>query len=128
MILHITTSDRWAAALKAGVYHHISLEVEGFIHCSTSDQLIGSAENYFRGQSGLVILCIAEERVSTPIIYEDSLGSGQEFPHIYGDLNVDAVSEAVPFPAADDGSFYFPEELERFLNKNDAAKIPTSRI
>lgn len=111
MIFHITTQDLWEGAVFTGHYHDHALDVDGFIHCSLSQQLIGSANKYFHGQAGLVILCIAAENVTAPIIYEDSYDSGQEFPHIYGVLNLDAVKQVIPFPVNNDGSFGLPEGL-----------------
>lgn len=111
MIFHITTQDQWDEAISAGHYRDRALDVEGFIHCSLSQQLIGSANKHFHGQAGLVILCIAAENVNAPIICEDSYNSGQEFPHIYGVLNLDAVKQVIPFQVNDDGSFGLPEGL-----------------
>ncbi len=98
MIFHITTEVQWTAALATGSYHVESLESEGFIHCSTQHQLQESANKYFQGQKELLILYINEEKVSAPIIFEDSYGTGQSFPHIYGELNLDAVMNVIPFP------------------------------
>lgn len=108
MIYHITTQSQWETAVSAGIYRDNSLDVEGFIHCSTAQQLIGSANKYYQGQTGLVLLCIASENVDVPLIYEDSYETGQEFPHIYGALNINAVTQVIPFPANDDGSFSLP--------------------
>ena len=55
--------------------------------------------------------CIAPEAVTAPIIYEDSYGLGQNFPHIYGVLNTDAVTQVIPLPAKNDGSFSLPDTL-----------------
>lgn len=116
MILHITVEAQWESAESTGLYRHSSLDVEGFIHCSTAQQIVGSANTHFKGQTGLVLLCIVPERVAAPIIYEDSYGRDQEFPHIYGTLNTDAVEQVIPFPVNDDGSFHMPAALVQELN------------
>ena len=113
MILHIAEESEWLAAVPAGFYRADSLETEGFIHCSTPAQVLGPANERFRGQEGLVLLCIDPEKVNAPIVYEDCYETGQEFPHIYGALDVDAVTAVIDFPPREDGSFVLPEELQR---------------
>mgnify|MGYP003800532841 CR=1 FL=1 len=60
MILHITTHEDWGKALIYGEYSAASLQSDGFIHCSTVKQTINTANIFFKGQQGLVLLCIDE--------------------------------------------------------------------
>jgi len=112
IILHITRESDWLAAVSAGFYHADSLETEGFIHCSTAEQVLGPANTMFYGQDGLVLLAVDPEQVSAPIVYEDCYESGQEFPHIYGPLEIEAVMAVIAFPPQDDGRFILPKVLE----------------
>jgi len=82
--------------------------VDGFIHCSTRDQVIQVANARFRGQSGLVLLHVDTDKVGSEIVYENLEGGQQLFPHIYGKLNVDAVERAAPFEPDADGWFTLP--------------------
>lgn len=82
--------------------------VEGFIHCSTSDQVVQVANARFRGQSGLVLLFIDTDKVAAEIIYENLEGGQQLFPHIYGELNADAVTQVAEFIPGQDGFFILP--------------------
>jgi uncharacterized protein (DUF952 family) len=50
------------------------------------------ATTYFRGVEGLLLLVIDPSRVSADIRVE-SAGGAEQFPHIYGPLNLDAVVE-----------------------------------
>jgi uridine phosphorylase len=111
MIVHITTWTAWEAAAANGTYLTDSLDSDGFIHCSTIAQLLMPANDIFRGQSGLVLLCIEPALVKSPIIYEDCYQSGHAFPHIYGPLEATAVIQVVDFPPNRDGLFYLPPEL-----------------
>ena len=111
MITHITTAEAWMAALPHGQYTADSLASEGFIHCSTVAQLLGTANAIFRGQDGLVVLAIDEARVTADIIYEDCYETGQLFPHVYGSLPVAAVVGVYPFPCQADGTFALPEGM-----------------
>jgi uncharacterized protein (DUF952 family) len=111
MILHITTKEAWETAAAAGQYIADSLKSEGFIHCSTPAQVLGTANALFRGQHGLLLLCIDPQQVQAPILYEDCYETGQAFPHIYGALDVDAVTAALHFPPNHDGTFTLPPLL-----------------
>ncbi|HEX6383569.1 MAG TPA: DUF952 domain-containing protein [Anaerolineae bacterium] len=111
LILHITTRQQWQNAEATGAYRTDSLESEGFIHCSTSEQVLGPANAMYRGRQDLVLLCIDPARVQPPIVFEDCYESGQAFPHVYGPLNVDAVVNVVDFPLGKDGFFSLPAEI-----------------
>lgn len=111
LILHIIDKQEWSKAKTKGVYIPSSLESDGFIHCSTSEQTVDVANYLFKGQSGLVLLCIDSSRVGAEIIYEDLYETGKLFPHIYGPLNIDAVTKIINFPPNSDGIFDLPEEL-----------------
>ncbi len=109
-ILHITQRQQWIAAKNLGSYRGNTLDSEGFIHCSTLAQLIGSADRFFQNQSDLVILVIDSDRTQSEIRYEGA-DSNNLFPHIYGELNIDAVVQAIDLAPAVAGSFKLPPEL-----------------
>ena len=108
MILHIAAADDWAAARARGEYRADSLGGEGFIHCSTLDQVLIPANERYHGRADLLLLVIDPARLEAALVYEDCYETGQAFPHIYGPLNIDAVLRAVPFPPSADGSFALP--------------------
>ena len=111
-ILHITPRSDWDAAQTAGTpYRAASLDGEGFIHCSTAAQVLTPANALFRGQTGLVLLVVDEERLTAPVRYEDCYESGVEFPHVYGQIDLAAVTDVVPFEPEPDGSFRLPTTL-----------------
>lgn len=118
MILHITTKEDWKKAQKNGEYTAPSLTSEGFIHCSTIKQTVDTANIFFKGQNGLILLCIDEAKLKSECKYEDPSGGGQHdpnvgnlFPHIYGPINISAVVKVVDFPSKNDGLFTLPKEL-----------------
>jgi uncharacterized protein (DUF952 family) len=89
LIFHIATRAAWEHA--GGSYEPSSLAEEGFIHFSTPAQLLGVANERFRGVDDLVLLVVDDDRLTAPVKYEDT------FPHLYGPLNLDAVIAVVPF-------------------------------
>lgn len=110
-ILHVTTRAAWETAVAAGAYRADSLDTEGFIHCSTPSQIIDVANALYRGHTNLVLLIIEQDLVDADVVYEDCYEMGEEFPHIYGPLNVDAVVNVVAFPPNEDGTFTLPAAI-----------------
>jgi uncharacterized protein (DUF952 family) len=97
IIYHVTTRDEWEAAEKKGVYTTPSLQEEGFIHCSASaEQVEGVLQRYFSGKTGLVKLVIDTDKLESRFIYDWSPSTHDTFPHIYGPLNLQAVTALEP--------------------------------
>jgi uncharacterized protein (DUF952 family) len=90
-ILHVTTRSLWDQARHNGSYRGETLDTEGFIHCSTQDQLAGVLSRFFQGRTGLVVLEIEPSKLTSPLRFESAPKIGELFPHIYGPLNTDAV-------------------------------------
>lgn len=93
-IYHITTAAAWEKAQVEGVYTADSLAIEGFIHCSTSDQVAGVLDRYYKGQMGLVKLTIDKSKVTSPLIFELATSINEVFPHIHGPINLSAIEKA----------------------------------
>jgi uncharacterized protein (DUF952 family) len=92
-LLHITTRDAWEQARSAGSYAPPSLEIEGFIHLSEPHQVIRVANARYAGAADLVLLSIDHTRLGAPLKYEiGDPGSDERFPHLYGEVNLDAVT------------------------------------
>jgi uncharacterized protein (DUF952 family) len=108
MIIHIASRDEWEASAGPGLYDGPTLASEGFIHCSTSEQVIPVANRLFRGRHDLVLLIIDEERLSAEVRPENLEGGAEFYPHIYGPIECAAVLEVLPFPPDPDGGFTLP--------------------
>ncbi len=111
MIYHITFEADWEKAKEEGEYRLSTkgrtLEEQGFIHGSTADQVAPVANMFYGSNEGLVVLAIDEERLSSPLQYDDVPGGDQPFPHIYGPLNVDAVTSVLTLTRGTDGRYDF---------------------
>ncbi len=105
---HICNQSDWELAQKAGVYEAISLQEEGFIHLSTEAQVLNTAHLFYKGQQGLVLLFIEAEKLIPEIVFENTMGGEELFPHLYGALNLDAVEEIKPFVPNAEGFFEMP--------------------
>jgi len=97
IIYHVTTAAEWKAAREKGHYESPSLVNEGFIHCSADDaQVKGVLERYFSGKTDLVKLVIDTAKLTSPFVYEWSPSTADTFPHVYGPINPEAVTEVIP--------------------------------
>ena len=109
-IFHILPRSDWESAQAVGVYEPESLVSEGFIHCSLIEQVIQVANTFYPGQIDLLLLRIDLDKLAHEVRYEDTLGEGECFPHIYGALNLSAVLAVCPFEPDHDGKFNMPED------------------
>lgn len=91
MIYHITTQPDWANAQKQGFYTANSLQTEGFIHCSTYAQVNPTLARFFNGVEYVIILKIDENLLTAPLKYEPATDVKEDFPHIFGHINLEAV-------------------------------------
>ena len=95
IIYHVTTKAGWNEAQQEGFYKSPSLVGEGFIHCSQEHQVAGVLERYFEGQASLVKLVIETDRLTSKFVFDWSSSMADTFPHVYGPINLDAVTEVI---------------------------------
>ncbi|WP_260859974.1 DUF952 domain-containing protein [Streptomyces cupreus] len=103
-IVHLTERSLWEEARARGTYEMSTrgktLQEEGFIHCSTRAQLPPVAAFVYGDYDGpdeLVLLVIDPARLDAPLKYEAMKPGGEEFPHVYGPIPVDAVVGVEPW-------------------------------
>ena len=109
-LYHAALPADWTAAAAAGVYtistRGVTLEQEGFIHCSYRHQVEGVANAFYADLVELTLLTIDPARLGSPVVDElPAPGASQAFPHIYGPIPVDAVVAVTPWPRDADGFF-----------------------
>lgn len=117
MIFHITSRAAWDDAQQRGDYRSESLATEGFIHCSTLEQVLPVAENFYKGQSGLILLAVEPALLSSVLKWEAPSGGtpppgasdGDPFPHVYGPINLDAVVKVLNLEQNADQKFTLPD-------------------
>ncbi len=105
-IYHITDTESWLQS--DGWYAPTTFERDGFIHASTHAQLVPTANRIFKGKRDLLLLTIDCVKVQAQIINENLDGGTELYPHIYGELNRDAVISVTAFPPDENGLFLFP--------------------
>ncbi len=63
----------------------LTLEEEGFVHCSYAEQLAGTLQRFYADLPEVVVLTLDPERIDAEIVEENG------FPHVYGPLPLAAV-------------------------------------
>jgi len=130
MILHLLSRKSWIEAQEFGQLIAPSVAIEGFAHCSTEHQMVDVANKYYQGTRDMVLLNIDPDKLTSPLKFEPpahldgspALPHEPLFPHIYGPINLNAVSEVIDFPCNEEGYFTSPLQLNTFsvLNIADA--------
>ena len=93
MIYHITTPGEYSKFETKNYFRPLSLDSDGFVHCSTLKQYKATIERYFSEVQEIIILQIDEGKLKSTLKYELSK-TGEKFPHIYGGINREAIIEA----------------------------------
>lgn len=93
----IVDAAEWREAVAEGAYAGSAVDrADGYIHLSTAAQLTETARKHFAGRENLMLLTVDLAALEDTIVWEPSRG-GALFPHIYGPLPVEAVTDAEPF-------------------------------
>ena len=103
-LFHITEQTSWLSAQRNGVYRAPSLNTEGFIHLSEAHQVVQTANRFYQGKTGLVLLEINPNKLKAKLQFDQVLDHGT-FPHLYGELNLDAVEAERVLDVSDEGIF-----------------------
>ena len=111
LIFRIAAPEALAAAAAAGSYEGEAFDkADGFIHCSTRDQLAGTLGVHFEGVQRLAVAEIDGEVLGETLKWEVSRG-GEAFPHVYGPIPWRAVRTVHLIGRDETGAWRLPEEL-----------------
>ena len=112
LIYKIVSKDEWKKAEETGVFPGAAVDIaDGFIHFSTGEQVAETANKHFKEQKNLLLVAVDEDELDEEALrYEVSRGDAF-FPHLYGDLSLEAVVGVSPFEADGKGIFHFSEVL-----------------
>ena len=107
-IYKICPATLWREAERAGAFRGSEADIrDGFIHFSTAAQAEETAAKHFAGARDLVLVRVDANRLGERLKWERSRGA-ELFPHLYGDLDLAAVTKVDPLPLEPDGRHKFP--------------------
>ena len=80
---------------------------DGYIHLSTAAQLTETVDKHYAGRTDLHVAEVDLDALGDAIRWEPSRG-GQDFPHLYAALPLDAVVAYSPLERDEDGKVRLP--------------------
>lgn len=96
-IFHIAKSADLAAMGSGQAYRCASLDTEGFIHCCDRHQLRGVVSRYYADVDDVQLMLIDVDKLDVPLVHENTVGGSELFPHLYGPVNAEAITQCIPF-------------------------------
>lgn len=99
---HLAHRADWEAATTAGVpYRPPGFDRDGFVHCSTAEQVAPTAARWFPADADLVLVTLDVAALGDALAFEaGSLGESDLFPHLYAPIDPATVVSAEPFRSA----------------------------
>jgi uncharacterized protein (DUF952 family) len=108
-IYKICPAPAWREAERQGVFRGSSDDIrDGFIHFSTASQVAETARKHFSGQTGLFLIAVDADALGEALKWERSRND-ELFPHLYGELDLGAVTDVLSMPTRSDGFHDIPE-------------------
>ncbi|OGO66749.1 MAG: hypothetical protein A2029_04035, partial [Chloroflexi bacterium RBG_19FT_COMBO_47_9] len=97
----ICPHDDWLHAYRRGIFQDQSLLQDGYIHCSQSGQILEVANRFYQGSLDLVLLWVDPDRLTSELRWETA--DNTQFLHIYGPINLDAITSVTELKPDIDG-------------------------
>jgi uncharacterized protein (DUF952 family) len=108
-IYKISPASAWREAERAGVYRGSADDArDGYIHLSTGSQLAETLRKHYFGQTGLFLIAVDADALGEVLRWEKSRND-ELFPHLYGELDLGAVTDVLELRVRSDGGHELPE-------------------
>ncbi len=105
----ILTADQMAHLVRDRVFAGAPIDLaDGYIHLSTAEQVAGTLDRHFAGQTDLWLAAIDLAPLGDAVRWEPSRG-GQHFPHLYAPLAWSSVVAHAPVAHDPDGRLRLPD-------------------
>src|SRR3954470_6455654 len=102
-IYKICPGSAWREAERQGVFRGSADDHrDGFIHFSTAAQVAETARRHYFGQTGLFLIAVDADALGEALRWEPSRNE-ELFPHLYGELDLGAVTAILDLRARSDG-------------------------
>ncbi len=111
LVYKVLSASAWTEAEQAGFFIGSADDCrDGFIHLSTGPQLARILLKFFTRRDDLVLVTYEAASLGAALRWETS-GSGQTYPHYYGQLPVAAAVSVQPLTLGDDGIHILPGDM-----------------
>ncbi len=101
---HLVPVEYWETHGGKDSYTPEAFEADGFIHCTNGvERLLWVGNEFYTGDPRpFMVLALDVSRIESPVRYDDP---AEDFPHIYGPLNTNAVIGSLTVKRDEDGRF-----------------------
>jgi len=100
----LSSQQEYKQAEESGFLVRDSIKDVGFIHASPEAELDRVANKYYKETIDPLVMIVDKKLVKPEIKWEPATGG--LYPHIYGPLNMDAVTKIQEIALAKDGDFH----------------------
>jgi uncharacterized protein (DUF952 family) len=108
LVYKVLTDAEMKAFERDGVFEGSEADRrDGFIHLSTCEQLTGTVDKHFAGEGDLWTVAVDLSAHGDKVKWEPSRG-GQDFPHLYEPMRLEAVTAYSPLQRDEDGTVRLP--------------------
>jgi uncharacterized protein (DUF952 family) len=83
--------------------------LDGFVHLSSANQVEDTAHRHFGNEVDLVLVALDPSQFAEGTLRWEPSHGGEDFPHVYGDIPLDAVVEIHALVGDEPGRFDFPD-------------------
>jgi uncharacterized protein (DUF952 family) len=111
IITHIIKDEEWNNVKSDKLYFPKSLREDGFTHCSSLKQACKVADYIYPKESGIILLVIETDKLDSKVIWEDLYDLNEEYPHIYGPLNLSSIIKVVELNLNKNNKFELPKNI-----------------
>lgn len=117
VILHCIEKKKWEEVKHFDSFGKEQIELEGFIHCSPVEYFWRVAADFRSIEEELVLLCIETEKVNAIIKWEDGDNCGRAYPHVYGEINMNAVIDVLEYRKDNEGNYIKNPEFKNYPDR-----------
>jgi uncharacterized protein (DUF952 family) len=121
LIYHIAPKTVIKGILSTGFYKPKGFIKEGFIHCSTKEQVIPVANRFYSDQNNLILIEIEDKKLAANVVYENLEGGSELFPHIYTQIPLSAIA-GIAALNKDKKGYSFPQSWSLIDNNLNMVK------
>ena len=113
-VCKIMTPEEWDASIAAGKQYVAVSEADlrdGYLHCSSPEQVPGTLAKWYAAMDSVIVVTIDTSLLRSEVKWEPN-AVGELFPHIYGSIAPEAVSGVARLRRAATGELISIEEGE----------------
>jgi uncharacterized protein (DUF952 family) len=115
LITKLVPSKMWEGMKNNDYLYFESLDIEGFVHCSTVQQVRKVANKHYKKVENLLVLLIDTNKLIPNVVWEDIKHRGEIYPHIYDKINTSSIIGVFKLDVNENGDYKYSDALKNYL-------------